>query len=379
MVKNYREHHILTIFAAYEEQQAPLDLFLKYYFKAHKAIGAKDRKVIAETVYGISRWRGLLDHLSSKPSSWENRYQRFLHFSPHEHLLDETIPLHVRLSFPKKLFELLRESLGQEKAREFCLASNESAPTTIRVNALKIERSALLSSWQSLYDLSACTLAKNGIVFHKRINLFGLSEFKMGYFEMQDEASQLIAELVAVKPGQQVLDFCAGSGGKALAIAPAMQQKGQLYLHDIRQGALVEAKKRLKRAGVQNAQILKDDAPQKARLKRAMDWVLVDVPCSGSGTWRRNPDMKWKIEPEKLDALLATQRQIFEEACSFVKPGGQIVYATCSVLPQENVCQADYFEKTYGLMRLEAPFFSFPQTGKMDGFFGQKFILSGKT
>ncbi|HEY2809901.1 MAG TPA: RsmB/NOP family class I SAM-dependent RNA methyltransferase, partial [Rhabdochlamydiaceae bacterium] len=345
MLKNYREHHILSIFAAHEERQAPLDLFLKHYFKAHKAIGAKDRKYIAETVYGITRWRGLLDYLSDKPSSWENRYLRFLDFSPQHYLTDETIPLHVRVSFPKKLFELLKEGLGEEKAILFCLASNESAPTTIRVNALKTERSSLFSAWHSLYDLSLCSFAKNGLVFPKRINLFGLPEFKMGYFEMQDEASQLIAELIAVSPGEQVLDFCAGSGGKALAIAPAMQQKGQLYLHDIRDSALTEAKKRLRRAGVQNAQVLSHDAPHKARLKHAMDWVLVDVPCSGSGTLRRNPDMKWKFDAEKLDLLLTSQRQIFEEACSFVKPGGKIVYATCSVLPQENALQVDYFEK----------------------------------
>lgn len=379
MTKKFRENHILSIFQEHEKQQAPLDLFLKHYFKAHKAIGAKDRKVIAETVYGITRWRGLLDYLSDKPSSWENRYRCFLHFSPEQYLSDETIPLHVRLSFPKKFFDLLKEGLGEEKAIHFCLASNESAPTTIRVNALKAERHSLLCAWKSLYDLSACPFAKNGIVFHKRINLFGLSEFKMGYFEMQDEASQLIAELVTAGPSEQVLDFCAGSGGKALAIAPQMQQKGQLYLHDIRASALTEAKKRLKRAGVQNAQILAHDAPHKARLKGTMDWVLVDAPCSGSGTLRRNPDMKWRFDVEKLDLLLATQRQIFEEACTFVKPGGKIVYATCSVLPQENALQVDYFEKAHGLKSVEPPFASFPESGGMDGFFGQKFIVSGKT
>jgi len=377
VVKKFREHHTLCIFRGYEEQRAPLDLYLNHYFRANKAIGAKDRKAIAEAVYGIMRWRGLLDYLSEVPS-WENRYNRFLSFCPKRTLDDATIPLHVRLSFPKKMFDLLREGLGQEKAIAFCLASNTSAPTTIRVNRLKMQREVFLSTCKELCDASPCARAENGIIFHQRINLFGLPEFKMGYFEMQDEASQLIAELISARPGDQVMDFCAGSGGKALAIAPRMEHKGQLYLHDIRTGALQEAKKRLRRAGVQNAQVLASDAAHKERLKHTMDWVLVDVPCSGTGTLRRNPDMKWKFDAEQLGKLIADQRHIFAQACSFVKPGGKIVYATCSVLPQENTLQTAFFEKEHGLTRVGEPFISLPREGEMDGFFGQIFAFSDK-
>lgn len=378
VAKNFREHHTLSFFRDYEAQQAPLDLHLNHYFRAHKALGAKDRKEIAEAVYGITRWRGLLDHLSKTPS-WESRYRHFLSFCPKKTLDDTAIPLHVRVSFPKKMFELLREALGEEKAIAFCLASNTSAPTTIRVNRLKTEREALLLAWKNLCTISPCAHAENGMVFHQRINLFGLPEFKMGYFEMQDEASQLVAELVAVRPGDQVLDFCAGSGGKALAIAPRMEQKGQLYLHDIRNAALMEAKKRLRRAGVQNAQVLSSDAPHKARLKHTMDWVLVDTPCSGTGTLRRNPDMKWKFDAEKLNTLIEDQRRIFAEACQFVKPGGKLVYATCSVLPQENGLQTAFFEKEHRLVRVGDPFVSFTREGEMDGFFGQIFAISDKS
>jgi 16S rRNA C967 or C1407 C5-methylase (RsmB/RsmF family) len=192
-------------------------------------------------------------------------------------------------------------------------------------------------------------------------------------FEVQDEASQLIADLVAAVPGDHVLDFCAGSGGKSLAIAPRMGCKGQLYLHDVRPAVLREAKKRLYRAGIQNAQILPHDASHKRSLKEVMDWVLVDAPCTGTGTLRRNPDMKWKFEESTLNRLIDEQRSIFREALNFVKPKGKIVYATCSVLPMENEWQAEFFEQNFGLKRLEPSFSSSPKKGGMDGFFGVVF------
>ncbi|HEY2811129.1 MAG TPA: RsmB/NOP family class I SAM-dependent RNA methyltransferase [Rhabdochlamydiaceae bacterium] len=373
MKKPFREYHTLEIFNSFDPQAGPLDLFLRNYFRAHKAIGAKDRKAIADAVYGIMRWRGLLDHIIPKPVSWENRYSHFMQFQPEKHLQDAQIPLHIRLSFPKNLFNILKGNLNEELLAPFCLACNTAAPTTIRVNALKTERKTLLNAWSSLFSLSPCSLAPHGITFHKKINLFGLPEFKQGLFEVQDEGSQLIAALVDVKPGELILDFCAGSGGKSLAIAPKMQEKGQIYLHDIRPLALQEAKARLKRAGVQNGQILLCDAAHKHTLKNKMDWVLVDAPCSGTGTLRRNPDMKWKFEENTLLRLLEEQRAIFQEALSFVKPGGKIVYATCSVLAAENNLQADFFERTYALKRIAPPFVSIPAKDQMDGFYGIAF------
>lgn len=370
MKRPFREHHILEIFHAYDIQAGPLDLFLRNYFRAHKAVGAKDRKVIAETVYGIIRWQGLLDFLIEKPISWEKRYQCFSQFSPEKHLSDASIPLHIRLSFPQSFFQLLAEHLGEERAIAFCLASNEPAPTTVRVNLLKTSRAVLLDQWTSSFSVSACKNSATGITFHKKINFFGLPEFKMGLFEVQDEASQLIADLIAAHPGDHILDFCAGSGGKSLAFAPKMGHKGQLYVHDIRPAALLEARKRLKRAGIQNAQILSHDSPYKNSLKNTMDWVLVDTPCSGTGTLRRNPDMKWKFDKGTLNRLIEEQRTIFRQALDFVKPGGKIVYATCSILPMENENQAEFFEQNFPIQRNSDPFSSFPKKGEMDGFFG---------
>ncbi len=347
-----------------------MDLFLRNYFRANKAVGAKDRKFIAETIYGIIRWKGLLDYVIGSPVGWEKRFHQFSEFSPEKYMSDAQIPLHIRLSFPKFFFQLLVDHLGVDKAIEFCLASNQIAPTTVRVNTLKTSRTSLLDEWKKCFDVSACKHSGTGITFHKKINFFGLPEFQNGLFEVQDEASQLIADLISAVPGDHVLDFCAGSGGKSLAIAPKMGHRGQLYLHDIRPAALREAKKRLHRAGIQNAQILQHDAPHKHSLKRTMDWVLVDAPCTGTGTFRRNPDMKWKFEESTLTRLIEEQRTIFKEALDFVKPNGKIIYATCSVLPMENERQAEFFEHTYGLERACNPFSSFPKKEEMDGFFG---------
>jgi 16S rRNA (cytosine967-C5)-methyltransferase len=370
MKKPFREYHTLEIFHAFGMQAGPLDLFLRNYFRSHKAVGAKDRKEIAETVYGIIRWQELLDHIiGASPASWEQRYRRFSHFSPEDYLADESLPWHVRLSFPQAFFQFLVEQLGEERAIPFCQASNDSAPTTVRTNALKIARDALLLQWQNAFAVSACKYSPHGITFHKKINFFGLPEFKSGLFEVQDEASQLIADLVAASPGDQVLDFCAGSGGKSLAIAAKMGGKGQLYLHDVRPSVLQEAKKRLHRAGIQNAQTLLATAPHKNALKNDMDWVLVDAPCSGTGTLRRNPDMKWKFDKSILDRLIEEQRAIFREALRFMKSNGKIVYATCSILPMENEAQAAFFEKEYGLRQINT-FSSSPKKGEMDGFFG---------
>lgn len=240
----------------------------------------------------------------------------------------------------------------------------------MRVNLLKTDRETLLSQWSEKYQISACSRSSTGIVFHKKINFFELPEFRQGLFEVQDEGSQLISELMQVEPGQQVLDYCSGSGGKTLAFAPKMEKRGQIFLHDIRKKILLEAKKRLRRAGVQNSQIVNpDDEPKLKKLKKQMDWVLADVPCSGIGTLRRNPDMKWKFSEEMLTRLVGQQRTIFEKALSYMKPEGHIVYATCSILNEENQQQIDHFVKTYDLEIVGETFQSIPHEGRMDGFF----------
>ena len=366
-MKNFRRIHLLNLLHQWEE--GPLDGMARSYFRTHKAIGSKDRAIICNTLYGMIRWRGLLDYLSDKPCSWEKRLDTYLKISPLDYLPKEKIPLHIRLSFPKFIFDLLKKTYGMKKAMDFCINSNQTAPTTIRVNTSKISREELLKKWEGIYKAVPCKQSLWGIQFEEKINLFALPEFKEGLFEMQDEGSQLIADHVEVTGDDHVLDYCAGSGGKTLAFAPKMGQKGQIYLYDTRAQILLQAKKRLKRAGIQNAQIIDRKTLRKQGFQKKCTWILLDVPCSGSGTLRRNPDMKWRWSEESLKKLMQEQRKIFEESLKFLHPKGKIVYATCSVFPWENEEQISYFTKKYGMKLEKPPFLSFPQKNGMDGFF----------
>jgi 16S rRNA (cytosine967-C5)-methyltransferase len=366
---SFPEHHLFQLLKRFENQHLPLDLFLSHYFRANTALGSKDRQFIAHAVYGISRWKSLLDYLIGSNPSWEQRYALFRSFQPANYLVANTIPLHVRVSFPKVLFSLLEEGYGQEKAIHLCQICNTEAPITIRVNPLKITRTELLEQWKVRYEAAACEQAPFGIQFKKRIPLASLPEFKEGLFEIQDEASQLVAALLKAQPGQQVLDYCAGAGGKTLAFAHQMENKGQIYLHDIRPSILEQARKRLKRAGIQNGQFLPAGHVALTKMKKKMDWVLVDVPCSGTGTLRRNPDQKWKFSLALLNRLVGQQRMIFEKGLSYLKPGGKIIYSTCSILQAENEKQIKHFLQTYDLKLDAPPFVSLPSYDGMDGFF----------
>lgn len=365
----YREYHLFELLENYSRQALPLDLFISYYFRDHSALGSKDRAFIADMIYVLVRWQGLLDYLAPS-TSWKDRYQTYLKVSFDQLQQREDIPLAIRVSFPQSLFDLFVKHYGIEKAHELCLICNTPAPTTVRVNTLKISRADLLERWKGLYDVSPTSFSPDGITFHKKMNFFQLSEFKEGLFEVQDEGSQQLAHLMQMQPGQQVLDYCAGSGGKTLAFAPAMHGKGQIYVHDIRPLALQEARKRLRRAGIQNYQILLPNSPHLSKLKKKMDWILVDAPCSGTGTLRRNPDMKWKFNSDMLSRLMGQQRMIFEKALSFLQPEGRIVYATCSILKEENELQVEHFLSTYSLQIEGELFQTLPTLAGMDGFFG---------
>ncbi len=375
-MKPFREYHLFKILNKHQSSTLPIDALLRNYFRQNKAVGSKDRKEICEILYGMIRWKGLIDHFCEKPINWEKRHAVYMQLNPEEWVSKEDLPLHVGVSFPKHLFDYIHQAYGTEKSINICFESNFQAPTMVRVNQLKISRDTLFEEWKKCYPIKRCEHAPNGIIFNERINFFGLPEFKAGYFEVQDEGSQIIAELLDVKPKQHVLDYCAGSGGKTLAFAPKMQHKGQIYLYDVREHALYEAKKRLKRAGIQNAQILDEKKLKKKGLLKRMDKILLDVPCSGTGTLRRNPDMKWRFSPEMLQRLITEQRKIFDEVLPYLHPNGTILYATCSLLPEENMQQIEYFIKKYSLKLASDPFQSFPSQGGMDGFFAAILKLS---
>lgn len=368
MVREFREYHLLNLLDLYDDQTSPLDYCVSQYFKANKALGSKDRGFITELVYGMVRWKGFLDSKITGLPTWEKRYRKFLELDGK--YIDKSLPDNVQVSFPKVLFDLIAQDYGVDRAKDLCLVSNTLAPTTVRANSLKITREDLFKKWKDVYPVKLGEHSPLAIHFEKKTAFFTMPEFKEGLFEVQDEGSQLVADLVEAKPGDQVLDYCSGSGGKTLAFAPKLQHKGQIHLHDIRPWVLDEAKKRLKRAGIQNAQGVLPDSPNYRKLRGKMDWVLVDAPCTGTGTLRRNPDMKWKFEAETLTRLVEQQREIFEKATQFMKPGGRIVYATCSLFKDENERQVDYFCKMHNLERVREDFHVLPTVGGMDGFYG---------
>lgn len=348
-MKSFRDHHLQTFLDTWNETGGALDASLANYFRTHKALGSKDRAEIAEKVYQQVRWKLLPEGADSN---------------------DTTLPAHIRVSTPEELYQAFVRTHGEEKAFDLLFESNFPAPTTVRANLIKTTRDELVNKWKGVYEIAPTEISSAGITFLKKILFFSLPEYKEGLFEVQDEGSQMVAEQLDIKPGDHILDWCAGSGGKTLAFAHKTKEKGQIYLHDIRKGILLEARKRLARAGVQNSQILFADEEKKlAKLKKKMDWVLVDAPCTGTGTLRRNPEMKYRIDEALIKKFVGDQRTIFEKALSFLKPGGKIVWATCSLLEEENQKQVEHFIKTYDLQLVKEPFQSLPARDKMDGLY----------
>jgi 16S rRNA (cytosine967-C5)-methyltransferase len=375
MMQRFCDTHTIAFLKGWDNTQKPLDLCLSDYFRSHKSLGAHDRRTIGEWVYTLVRWQSLFDELD--PS---------INFSKRLHLLQqrpisewtaiETLSTPARLGLTPYLWGALMHTYGADKARLIADILNSPAPIFIRVNFIKTTREELIRAWHGKFTMQPAPQTPGAIIFSKREPLFSLPEFKQGLFEVQDIGSQLIADLIGVKPGDRVLDYCGGSGGKSLAFAPRMKGKGEIYLHDIRKSALTEAARRFRRAGVQNVQVLHSDHPSLSKLTGKMDWVLVDVPCSGTGTLRRNPDMKWKISEEMVKRLKEEQKMIFEQAYRFVKPGGRIVYATCSILPEENEHQVEHFLSKFPLTLEKEPLKLLPEIDGPDGFYGAVFIKS---
>lgn len=367
-MKKFRNTHLLKILHEWEKTHSPLDYFLSCYYRKHKNLGSNDRKYISERLFTLIRWKKLIDYFVRSPISWEKRVSALDDLSSLKNQATGCPP-DIAFSFPSFLYMKFEKQFGKKKAEEICTILNHSAPLTIRANRLKVSRDELLEKWKNRFLMRPTTLSEDGVIFLERASLFHLPEFTDGLFEVQDEGSQIIAQQLHAKPGMQILDFCAGSGGKTLAFAPDMEGKGQIYLHDVRKSILLQAKKRLKRAGIDWGQTVAPNSRALSLLKRKMDIVLVDVPCSGVGTLRRNPEQKWRLKPCDIEDLVQMQRKIFIEALQYLKPKGKIIYATCSILREENHDQVEYFTKNHPVDLSESPQLILPQEEGRDGFF----------
>lgn len=351
------------------------DKVLERILKQNPKWGARDRGFIAESTYEMVRWWRLLWELYGKDPSLKHK-DLYRLFGIWWQWKGEDLPdwpqfdtvrgldlkeryasikgnLAVEESWPDWLAKVAQNELGAAWPA-IAKASNIPAEVFLRTNSLKIERGALLRQLEEEH-CPARPLETNevGIILEKRKNTFRLPSFQAGYFEVQDGGSQMIAPYLEVAPGMRVIDACAGAGGKALHLAALMKNKGQIIAMDVEAWKLKELQKRARRNGVHNIETRHiENAKSIKRLHNSADRLLLDVPCSGTGVVKRNPDTKWKLKPEHLDRVRKIQSDILEEYSKMLKKGGKMVYATCSILRSENEDQVERFLEAHPEFKL---------------------------
>lgn len=351
---------------------APADVLLRRYFREHPAIGRRDRARIAASVFDVLRRLRLYETLgqagspaqagsperSASPAQSVSSVERLLAVS------DEfsrggngrradvpALPFAIRHSLPDWLADALLAQYGAQAAEELAASLLEPAPLDLRVNASMVDlatvQAALAAGGIESQPLAQAPYA---LRVQGHPSLERSDAWLTGQFEVQDVGSQLLAMLVAARRGQTVIDLCAGAGGKTLALAAAMRSTGRLYACDVSAARLQRMRERLVRAQVENVHAMVLDSERDSRLQRLhdrADAVLIDAPCTGTGTLRRNPDLKWRIVPGEVDSLVARQRALLQAAAPLVRRGGCLVYATCSLLHAENDAQLEWFESRF--------------------------------
>ncbi|WP_291135436.1 RsmB/NOP family class I SAM-dependent RNA methyltransferase [Flavobacterium sp. UBA7663] len=338
--------------------------------KKDKRWGSHDRKFVAETIYEIVRWKRLYVEIAEvkEPFDRDNVWRIFAVWAvlrgytlPDWKYFEETPVRRIKGKFdeltktrkfkesiPDWMDELGVKELGEEIWTKELAAQNEQAKVILRVNRLKTTKEKLRAI---LMDLNIETEFHkdypDALILTERANVFLTDAFKDGLFEVQDASSQLVAYFLDVKPGMRVVDTCAGAGGKTLHLASLMENKGQLIAMDLYESKLKQLKIRAKRNGAFNIEprVIESTKTIK-KLHEKADRVLIDAPCSGLGVLKRNPDSKWKLQPEFIENIKKIQAEVLENYSKIVKPGGKLVYATCSVLPSENQEQIKHFLST---------------------------------
>ncbi len=338
--------------------------------KKDKRWGSHDRKFVAETIYEIVRWKRLYAEIANvkEPFDRDEIWRMFavwavlrgypipdwrqLEGTPERKIkgrFDELSKIRVfKESIPDWMDELGSKELGEELWSKEIHAQNQSAKVILRTNTLKTTPEKLRAILMDLdIDTEYLKNQPEALVLKERANVFLTDAFKEGLFEVQDASSQLVARFLDVQPGMRVVDTCAGAGGKTLHMAALMQNKGQLIAMDLYESKLKQLKLRAKRNGAFNIEYrIIDSTKVIKKLQEKADRVLIDAPCSGLGVLKRNPDAKWKLQPEFIDNIKKVQAEVLESYSRIVKPGGKLVYATCSVLPSENQEQIEKFLTT---------------------------------
>ncbi|WP_452229397.1 MULTISPECIES: RsmB/NOP family class I SAM-dependent RNA methyltransferase [unclassified Lacinutrix] len=343
------------------------DKVVQQLLKRDKRWGSRDRGFVAETTYDIVRWKRLYAEIAEvkEPFSRDDVWRlvavwatlkgiklpdwKYFENTPTRKIkgrFDELSNIRkIGASVPDWMDEIASKELGENVWTKEISALNLQADVILRVNTLKTTKEKLQAE---LFDLDIETDTVNNhpdaLKLRERANVFTTEAFQKGFFEVQDGSSQKVAEFVDVQPGMKVVDTCAGAGGKTLHLAALMENKGQIIAMDIYENKLKELKRRAKRAGAHNIEfrVIDSTKPIKKLYDKA-DRVLIDAPCSGLGVLRRNPDAKWKLQPEFIDKIKKTQAEIIRSYSRMVKPGGKLVYATCSILPSENQDQVKSF------------------------------------
>ena len=375
-----------------EHKQA--DKVLKNTLKRDKRWGSRDRGFIAETTYDIVRWKRLYSKIAEvkEPFDRTNLFRLFTVWATLKGIqipdwpqfektptrkikgkFDELSKIRkYKESIPDWLDELGVAELGKKWDKEIH-SLNQTADVVLRVNTLKTTKEQLQNNLQNLeIETEILKGHPQALKLKERTNVFISDAFQKGWFEVQDASSQKVAKFLNPKPGSRVVDTCAGAGGKSLHLAALMENKGQIIALDIYENKLKELKRRAKRNGAHNIETRTIDSSKviKKLIEKA-DKILIDAPCSGIGVLKRNPDSKWKLQPEFLEIIKDTQEEILDSYSRMVKPGGQMVYATCSILPSENELQVKGFlkreaGKDFKFVKEEKVF---PSESGFDGFY----------
>lgn len=378
----------------------PADHIINAYFRTHRYIGSSDRRVVSELIWRVLRHYGRLSSLSAEKLTGRAAVLMMLFYQKYDLIFlfngekYAPAPLNeIEKNFLKQLPDTLPSAVlecpewlkGKIDTADIVAMTGE-APLDLRVNTLKSDRKQVLTLLEQAGIRAQKTpFSPQGIRIDERINVTALSLFRDGLVEIQDEGSQIVSLLTRAQPGQTVIDWCAGAGGKTLAMSAMMQAKGSVYAVDNDPKRMRDLPDRAVRAAANNVIVLNNYNNLKM-----YDLVLVDAPCTGSGTWRRSADARWRITPQQSAGIIKTQREILDKACRFVKKGGKLFYITCSLDPAENEDQVRTFlqnhndfnledlspvlENLTGQKRTDKTVRLNPSVFRTDGFFAASFI-----